>query len=146
MGGVPETHRLPGKSAPADHSSIPRPFMPGTPGTDLQNRLDGLDLSRPERVSRLVDLILEDAVRRSASDVHFEPTYRAVEVRFRLDGVLQHVASLNRELAPNVVARLKVMAELLTYRLDVPQEGGVRQNQNPHGADMRVSTFPTVHG
>jgi type II secretory ATPase GspE/PulE/Tfp pilus assembly ATPase PilB-like protein len=69
-----------------------------------------------------------------------------VEVRYRLDGVLQPVASLSRELAPNLVARLKVLAELLTYRLDVPQEGSIRQDQNRHGADMRVSTFPTIHG
>jgi type II secretory ATPase GspE/PulE/Tfp pilus assembly ATPase PilB-like protein len=59
---------------------------------------------------------------------------------------MQATASLNRELAPNIVARLKVMAELLTYRLDIPQEGSIRQALNPHGADMRVSTFPTIHG
>src|SRR5205807_9483411 len=87
-----------------------------------------------------------EAVSRSASDVHFEPTYRAVEVRFRLDGVLQHAVTLSRELAPNLVARLKVMAELLTYRLDIPQEGSIRQEMNKTGADMRVSTFPTIHG
>jgi type II secretory ATPase GspE/PulE/Tfp pilus assembly ATPase PilB-like protein len=56
------------------------------------------------------------------------------------------VASLPRELAPNLVARLKVMAELLTYRLDIPQEGSVREGPAQYGADLRVSTFPTVHG
>src|SRR5438552_2810000 len=120
--------------------------MHGTIRTDLQARLDVLDCAASDRASRLVKLILEDAVRRAASDVHFEPTLQAVEVRYRLDGVLQHVASLDRELAPNLVARLKVLAELLTYRLDVPQEGSIRQDQNRYGADMRVSTFPTVHG
>jgi type II secretory ATPase GspE/PulE/Tfp pilus assembly ATPase PilB-like protein len=108
--------------------------------------LEALDLAGPERTSQLVDLILADAVRRSASDVHLEPTHRAVEVRYRLDGVLQHVATLNRELAPNVAARLKVLAELLTYRLDIPQEGRVQQARNTYGVDMRVSTFPTIHG
>jgi type II secretory ATPase GspE/PulE/Tfp pilus assembly ATPase PilB-like protein len=112
----------------------------------LQAQLDALDAAKPERTSQLVDLILAEAVRRSASDVHFEPTHRAVEVRYRLDGVLQQVASLNRELAPNLIARLKVMAELLTYRLDIPQEGSIRQELNSTGADMRVSTFPTIHG
>ncbi|HXG10574.1 MAG TPA: GspE/PulE family protein [Gemmataceae bacterium] len=114
--------------------------------TDLQARLDALEPADPTRVSRLVDLILAEAVRRSASDVHLEPTHRAVEVRFRLDGVLQPIASLSRELAPNLVARLKVMAELLTYRLDVPQEGSIRDAPARFGPDMRVSTFPTVHG
>jgi type II secretory ATPase GspE/PulE/Tfp pilus assembly ATPase PilB-like protein len=112
----------------------------------LQAQLDGLGAVGPERAGRLIDLILADAVRRSASDVHFEPTHGAVDIRYRLDGVLQRVASLSRDLAPNLVARLKVMAELLTYRLDIPQEGSIRQELNPTGADMRVSTFPTVHG
>jgi type II secretory ATPase GspE/PulE/Tfp pilus assembly ATPase PilB-like protein len=114
--------------------------------TDLQARLDALDRGAPERVSTLVQLVLDEAVRRAASDVHFEPTHRALEVRFRLDGVLQHAATLSRDLAPNVIARLKVLAELLTYRLDIPQEGSIRDAAVRHAADMRVSTFPTIHG
>src|ERR1051325_3739333 len=90
---------------------------------NLQSQLDALDQKAPERTGKLVDLILAEAVRRSASDVHFEPTHHTLEVRFRLDGVLHRVASLNRDLAANVVARLKVLAELLTYRQDIPQEG-----------------------
>ena len=112
----------------------------------LQARLDALGPAGPERVVAAVDLVLDDAVRRGASDVHFEPTPAALDVRFRVDGVLRPVVVLPRELAPNVIARLKVMAELLTYRLDVPQEGSVRAAAVPHGADMRVSTFPTIHG
>ncbi len=113
---------------------------------DLQARVDALDAAGSERAVALVDLFLRDAVARSASDVHFEPTYRAVEVRYRLDGVMQPVATLGRDLAPNLVARLKVLAELLTYRLDVPQEGGMREGPTRYGTDMRVSTFPTIHG
>src|SRR5262249_16832609 len=120
--------------------------MTASASANLQTQLDALDIAGPERTTRLIDLILAEAVRRSASDVHVEPTNRAVEVRFRLDGVLQQVASLGRDLAPNLVARLKVMAELLTYRLDIPQEGGIREAGERYGADMRVSTFPTVHG
>jgi type II secretory ATPase GspE/PulE/Tfp pilus assembly ATPase PilB-like protein len=121
-------------------------LMLGSARLDLQSQLDALTPGGPDRTSRLVDLILADAVRHAASDVHFEPTHRAVEIRFRLDGVLQRVATLNRDLAPNLVARLKVMAELLTYRLDVPQEGSIRDAQKHHGTDMRVGTFPTIHG
>ncbi len=112
----------------------------------LQTQLDAVDVAGPERASRVIEQILEDALRRAVSDVHLEPTARAVEVRYRLDGVLQTVASLGRDLAPNIVARLKVLAELLTYRQDVPQEGSIRHDHNPHGSDMRVSTFPTIHG
>jgi type II secretory ATPase GspE/PulE/Tfp pilus assembly ATPase PilB-like protein len=120
--------------------------MASPPYSQLQSHLDSLQPGDPERTVRLVDFILADAVRRSASDIHVEPTHRAVEVRYRLDGVLQPVASLNRELAPNVVARLKVLAELLTYRVDIPQEGRVQDALQHFGADMRVSTFPTIHG
>jgi len=112
----------------------------------LQTQIETLDLTGPERTSRLVDLILAEAVRASASDVHFEPTHTSLEVRFRLDGVLQRVAVLSRDLAANVVARLKVMAELLTYRQDVPQEGRLALGQSQFGVDMRVSSFPTIHG
>ncbi len=115
-------------------------------GPDLQAQLDTLAVSGPDRIGRLVDAILADAARRLASDVHLEPTHSALEVRYRLDGVLHRVAALRRDLAPNVVARLKVLAELLTYRLDVPQEGRISSALGPHGVDMRVSTFPTVHG
>jgi type II secretory ATPase GspE/PulE/Tfp pilus assembly ATPase PilB-like protein len=114
--------------------------------TELQAQIDALDVTRPERVSQLVDVILADAVRHLASDVHFEPTHRTVQVRYRIDGVLQSAAALNRELAPNLIARLKVLAELLTYRLDIPQEGRVTSAARQHGVDMRVSTFPTIHG
>ncbi len=112
----------------------------------LQAQLDALGRAGPERIGRTVDEVLLDAIRRGASDVHLEPTHRNVEVRFRLDGVLQPAASLSRELAPNLVARLKVLSELLTYRVDIPQEGSIRQDQTRYGVDMRVSTFPTVHG
>lgn len=112
----------------------------------LQTKVDALDNKNPERVGRLVDLVLTEAARSLASDVHFEPTNTALEVRFRLDGVLHRVAALPRELAPNVIARLKVMAELLTYRQDIPQEGRLSNGQATYGADMRVSTFPTIHG
>src|SRR5437899_1952296 len=113
---------------------------------ELQTQLDALAQAGPERTSRLVDLVLHDAVRRAASDVHFEPTYNAVELRYRLDGVLHRVAALDRELAANLVARLKVLAELLTYRIDIPQEGSIREAAGGFGVEMRVSTFPTIHG
>ena len=121
-------------------------LVEATVSTTLQTRLDTIDAKRPERTGRLVDLILTEATRSGASDVHFEPTNHSVDVRFRLDGVLHRVAKLNHDLAPNIIARLKVMAELLTYRQDIPQEGRVANGQSTFGVDMRVSTFPTIHG
>jgi general secretion pathway protein E len=120
--------------------------MPLPARNELQTCLDALTPAGPEYTSQLVDLILEEAARRGASDVHFEPSHRAVDVHYRLDGVMKKVATLSRDLAPNVTARLKVLAELLTYRLDIPQEGSIRQASNRYGVDMRVSTFPTIQG
>jgi type II secretory ATPase GspE/PulE/Tfp pilus assembly ATPase PilB-like protein len=122
------------------------PFMTPRTFSDLQAQLEALERALPDRVSRIVDTVLTEAVRRAASDIHLEPTHQAVEVRYRLDGVLQRVASLPRDLAPNLVARLKVLAELLTYRLDVPQEGRLADAISRYGVDMRVSTYPTIHG
>jgi len=127
---------------------MPRACEDGEVGVPepLQNQIDTLDLKNPERTGLLVDMILRKAVAYSASDIHFEPTHNTLEVRFRLDGVLHRVAHLNRDLAANVVGRLKVLAELLTYRLDIPQEGRLVEGKSRFGADMRVSTFPTIHG
>ena len=92
----------------------------------------------------VVQLLLDYAQQVRASDLHLVPnTHKQIEVACRIDGLLQPVAVI--EPSPqNVIARLKVLAELLTYRTDVPQEGRIRQ---PDGrVEMRVSTFPTVHG
>jgi general secretion pathway protein E len=67
-----------------------------------------------------------------------------LQIRWRLDGVLQTVGVFPRGQSTDVVSRLKVLAELLTYRNDVPQEGRIRQVRNE--IEMRVSTFPTLHG
>lgn len=120
--------------------------MSGPPPPDWTARLAGALRSGPDGVVRAVDLVLAEADRLGASDVHFQPTARGLDVRVRIDGVLQPLAALPREVAPNVVARLKVMAELLTYRTDVPQEGSVRPPAGSGGVERRVSTFPTVHG
>ena len=94
----------------------------------------------------VIDLILDGARRVGASDVHLQPGPQAMDVRWRVDGVLIAAATLPRSVAPNVVARLKVLAELLTYRSDAPQEGRIRSGVGANGVEMRVSTFPTLHG
>ncbi len=99
-----------------------------------------------EAVTALVDLTLRAAADAGASDIHLEPAAEAVAVRVRLDGVLQDFGALPRDLADNLVARCKVLAGLLSYRSDIPQEGGVPAAASVIGADLRISTFPTLHG
>jgi type II secretory ATPase GspE/PulE/Tfp pilus assembly ATPase PilB-like protein len=65
-------------------------------------------------------------------------------ISWRIDGVMQTVDQVESKLAANIVGRLKVLADLLTYRIDIPQEGRIKLPVQ--GFDMRVSTFPTIHG
>jgi type II secretory ATPase GspE/PulE/Tfp pilus assembly ATPase PilB-like protein len=95
-------------------------------------------------VTRVIERVLEAARAGGASDVHFVPGGEELQMLWRLDGVLQPVQSFPRNMAPNLVARLKVLADLLTYRVDVPQEGRIREGDGE--AEMRVSTFPTLFG
>ncbi|MFO0891447.1 MAG: ATPase, T2SS/T4P/T4SS family [Isosphaeraceae bacterium] len=114
------------------------------PAEQLSQALRGLDPAGPRYATEAVDRILAAARAAGASDVHLQPGADGLEIRWRVDGVLHHVAVLPPRLAPNVVARLKVLAELLTYRTDVPQEGRIRST--PAEVEVRVSTFPTLHG
>src|SRR5918995_393216 len=102
------------------------------------------DPSSPRFSVELVELILSEARAAGASDVHLQPTAEGLAMRWRIDGVLHEAGLIPREVAPNVVARLKVLAELLTYRTDVPQEGRIRGEAGD--LEMRLSTFPTIHG
>jgi type II secretory ATPase GspE/PulE/Tfp pilus assembly ATPase PilB-like protein len=114
------------------------------PSEPLAQVLGRLDPASPRYATDVVDRLLAAARAAEASDVHLQPGPDGLEVRWRIDGVLQPVAVLPAKLAPNVVARLKVLAELLTYRTDIPQEGRVRAG--PGDVEVRVSTFPTLHG
>ncbi len=114
------------------------------PGDAFRLRLADLKLDGTKAAVDLVDLILRESRAASASDVHLLPTPAGLEMRWRIDGVLRPIGLLPASLAPNVIARLKVLAELLTYRSDVPQEGRVRGAGGE--GEVRVSTFPTLHG
>lgn len=102
----------------------------------------------PQDVIALVDDLLADAVRRCASDIHFEPTDDGLLVKYRLDGQLQVVERLPKPLAENIVARLKVLAGLLTYRTDIPQEGRIVHAASGQDkvTDKRLAIFPTIYG
>lgn len=99
-------------------------------------------------VVSLVDDLLIKAVECGASDIHFEPTSAELDVKFRLDGVLSTIERLPGAISDNVIARLKVLGGLLTYRNDIPQEGRIEigKNQGDGIMDQRLSVFPTIHG
>ena len=102
----------------------------------------------PADVVSLVTDLLDKAVKSGASDIHFEPTESELIVKFRLDGVLSPVERLPKSLSDNVIARLKVLGGLLTYRNDIPQEGRIliANGGNEPVVDQRLAVFPTIHG
>jgi type II secretory ATPase GspE/PulE/Tfp pilus assembly ATPase PilB-like protein len=103
--------------------------------------------AQPGDVVTLVDELLTKAVDVGASDIHFEPTSAELVVKFRLDGLLNVVESLPKSISDNVIARLKVLGGLLTYRNDLPQEGRMEINNSCENVvDRRLSVFPTIYG
>src|ERR1700691_4668955 len=98
-------------------------------------------------IVRFVNKILLDAIKKGASDVHFEPYEKLFRIRTRLDGVLKEVALPPVQLAVKIVARLKVMARLDIAERRVPQDGRIKMRLSKNRAiDFRVSTRPTLFG
>ena len=103
----------------------------------------------PNTPGRFVEILLSAAADRKASDVHLQPTAEGLDIAWRIDGVLQPLGRFQSEGNVCVVTRLKVMAGLLTYHNDVPQEGRLRDDAHSDagaGREMRISTFPTLYG
>ncbi len=98
-------------------------------------------------VVKFVNKVLLDAIKRGASDIHFEPYETEFRVRLRLDGVLKNVAKAPVKLQPRISARLKVMAQLDIAEKRVPQDGRIKLNiSKTKQMDFRVSTCPTLFG
>ncbi len=98
-------------------------------------------------VVRFVNKILLDAIKRGASDVHFEPYEKIFRVRTRLDGVLSEIAQAPVVLAYKVCARLKVMSRMDIAERRVPQDGRIKMRLSKNRAiDFRVNTCPTLYG
>ncbi|KRA17806.1 type IV-A pilus assembly ATPase PilB [Lysobacter sp. Root604] len=98
-------------------------------------------------VVKFVNKVLVDAIRRGASDIHFEPYETDYRVRLRIDGILKQVAKVPVKLSPRIAARLKVMAQLDIAEKRVPQDGRIKLNlSKTKQIDFRVSTLPTLFG
>jgi general secretion pathway protein E len=109
-----------------------------------RKQLAALDASSESYAALFVDALLDAAQKLNASDVHLRPTPEGLELAVRIDGVLQRWGMFPAGNVSDVVTRLKVLADLLTYHTDVPQEGRVR---NPKlAAEIRVSSIPPRRG
>lgn len=97
-------------------------------------------------VVRLVGSLLMDAVKRGASDIHFEPEHAFLRIRYRIDGVLQQIRSLHKTYWPGIAVRLKVISGMDIAETRAPQDGRLNINLCGRPIDFRVSTHPTIHG
>jgi general secretion pathway protein E len=104
------------------------------------------DMASEAPVVRLVNLLLEEALGRDASDVHIEPFEDTLRVRYRIDGLLYEQESPPRGLQAALTSRIKIMAELNIAERRLPQDGRIRVTAHGRRVDIRVSTVPTIHG
>ena len=117
--------------------------MPPAPLSDITRALQQLDARNGQYATQFVALLLASAEQQGITDIHFQPVRQGLEVRWRRDGVLQPLGVFPRGESTDIVTRLKVISDLLTYRRDLPQEGRVRGEER---IERRISTFPTLHG
>ncbi len=107
---------------------------------------DLLEAAEEAPVAQLVNLILLEAVRQRASDIHFEPMESRLRVRYRVDGVLYDQAAPPKNMEQAVVSRIKVMAHLDIAEKRLPQDGMARVRVGEREIDVRVSTVPVADG
>jgi len=108
--------------------------------------LDAIDDEYSQPLVRLVDAILADAVKKEASDIHFEPEDGFLRLRYRIDGVLRQIRSLHKNYWSAIVVRLKVMSTMNIAETRIPQDGRLSLQVQGSRVDFRVSAQPTTHG
>ncbi len=128
----------------------------GDSDVELQSEEQQLELAELEKaadeapVVKLVNVVLGDAVKRGASDIHIEPYEKEFRVRFRIDGVLQSIMSPPLKLKDAITSRLKIMSKLDISEKRLPQDGRIMLKMSVGGRkkqlDFRVSTLPTLWG
>lgn len=103
------------------------------------------DTEQPPAV-RLLNLIVGEAIKRGASDIHFDPEERGLAVRYRIDGVLMQHLLPPQDLQSPLITRMKVMAKMDIAERRLPQDGRIKMRMGAKTMDFRMSTLPVVHG
>jgi len=104
------------------------------------------DLAQEKGIIQLVNLIIENAVKDRASDIHVEPGEYQVRVRYRIDGVLYEKETLPVRMYSAVSSRIKLLSQMNIAERRLPQDGRIKVNASGRNVDIRVSTIPTVYG
>jgi type IV pilus assembly protein PilB len=96
--------------------------------------------------TRILDIVMNQAVRDRASDIHLEPDEKALLIRFRIDGILYEFLKLPKRIHPSIISKVKVLAEMDIAETRLPQDGNFNVKLETRGFEIRVSTFPTIYG
>ncbi len=114
--------------------------------TELEDLQDLMDVTNEAPIIRLVNVVLTQALRRQASDIHVEPYEKEIKVRFRIDGILYEIFSLPKRFQAHIVSRLKVMANLDIAEKRLPQDGRIKIKVANKTVDIRISVIPMAYG
>ncbi len=107
---------------------------------------DLVDAANETPIIRFVNLVLQQAIRAQASDIHFEPFENEFRIRYRVDGALYEMSPPPKSLALPVISRVKVISELNIAEHRIPQDGRIKMTIEGRAVDLRVSTLPTQFG
>jgi general secretion pathway protein E len=113
---------------------------------ELQEPQDILEATDEAPIIRLINSILFQAVKRRASDIHFEAFERDLEIRFRIDGILYRILNPPKRFQASIISRIKIMAGLNIAEKRLPQDGRIGIKIAGRDIDIRVSVIPTAHG
>ncbi|MDX2130920.1 MAG: ATPase, T2SS/T4P/T4SS family [Planctomycetota bacterium] len=115
--------------------------------SDQSIDLDALtQAANDNQVIKLLNLVLMQAIKDRASDIHFEPFEKEFKMRYRIDGVLYEMVPPPKQLGPAITSRIKVMANLDIAERRLPQDGRIELTVGGKPVDLRIAVLPTIHG
>ena len=145
-----EVDRLLGEYYPKNESTLDDLLGAGGldqfDGLDEDQEGDLVDAANETPIIRFVNLVLQQAIRAKASDIHFEPFEEEFRIRYRVDGALYEMSPPPKSLSLPVISRLKVIADLNIAEHRIPQDGRIKMTIEGRAVDLRVSTLPTQFG
>ena len=137
-------------SGDAGSSALKEIFGDNTGENGLDVKIPGNDEKNAKEedapIIKYVNLLITEAIRRRASDIHMEPLEKRFRIRYRIDGVLQEVENPPKRLQASIIARLKLMANVSLAEKRIPQDGRIQIQVAGKDVDLRVSVLPTVYG
>jgi len=114
--------------------------------SEIEGAGDLLDDTSDAPIIKLVNLMLSQAVRDRASDIHIEPTQKTLKIRYRLDGILYDMLSPPKHIQSTLISRIKIMAQMNIAEKRLPQDGRIEIRIGEKNIDIRASTIPTAFG